>query len=264
MKPFDELFYREGMQKGILIGSDSSTEWLVPWWWKYYSKYNDFPVAIADFGMTPKIVKWCQKRAQVFSLKNSQDFVQKKSSLSKKLSQEWQKTYKGDVWQARQAWFKKPLACLQTPFDLTIWMDIDCEVCGSLKPLFDISKKGVELAVAREETQDYNSGVLLFPKNASFLQKWAQLCVEHNAKYMGDQNALTDLILSKKIRIKELDAKYNWQMIKGYNASVVIAHWCAWGKEYIQRFGGLHDLLQGKKRPYCKTLKESIAIRSKS
>lgn len=230
------------MQKGILIGSDRHTEWLLPWWWKYYSKYNDFPVGIADFGMTPKMLKWCQKKAQVFSLKHS-DFVQRKTTLSKNLAEEWQTNYKGDVWQAREAWFKKPFACLETPFDLTLWLDIDCEVCEPLVTVFDHLEKGTELALVREEAGDYNSGVLLFQKNAPFLKKWAQLCLNHNDKYMGDQNALTDLILQKKIRIKELEAKYNWQMVKGYHDSIVIAHWCAWGKEHIQKFGGLHDLL---------------------
>ncbi len=235
------------MQKGILIGSDSKTEWLIPWWWKYYSKYNDFPVAIADFGLSPKMLKWCQKKFQVVSLKNSPDFVQQKSSFSKTLAKKWQKTYKGDVWQAREAWFKKPLACLETPFDLTLWLDVDCEVCGPLKPLFESLEKKTELAIVRE-TQDYNSGVLLFRKKAPFLKKWAQLCLKENGKYMGDQNALTELILAGEIQIKELDPKYNWHMIQGYNESVVIAHWCAWGKEYILKFGGLHDLLEGKKK----------------
>jgi hypothetical protein len=235
------------MQKGILIGSDSKTEWLLPWWWKYYSKYNDFPVAIADFGLSPKMVKWCQKRFQVISLKCPRDFVQQKSDLSKNLAKQWQETYKGDVWEAREAWFKKPLACLQTPFDLTLWLDVDCEVCGPLKPLFDSFEKKIELAIVRE-SQDYNSGVLLFWKTSSFLKKWTELCIKENDKYMGDQNALTELIVSGKIRIKELDPKYNWRMVQGYNDAVVVAHWCAWGKEYLQKFGGLHQLLEGKKK----------------
>jgi hypothetical protein len=235
------------MQKGILIGSDHKTEWLLPWWWKYYSKYNDFPVAIADFGLSPKMLKWCQKRFQVLSLKCPKDFVQQKGVLSKHLAKQWQDIYKGDVWEAREAWFKKPLACLQTPFDITVWLDVDCEVCGPLKPLFDSFEKKTELAIVRE-SQDYNSGVLLFRKNASFLKKWAELCINDNGKYMGDQNALTELILAGKIQIKELDPKYNWRMIQGYNDSVVVAHWCAWGKEYIQKFGGLHTLLEGKKK----------------
>ena len=235
------------MKKGILIGSDSKTEWLLPWWWKYYSRYNNFPVAIADFGMTPKMRRWCEKKGQVFSLKCPKDFIQKKSGLSKDIAQKWQATYKGDVWQARQAWFKKPLACLQSPFDLTVWMDIDCEVCGSLNPIFEVYDKGIELALVRDERtveeHNYSSGVMLFPQNAPFLKKWAKLCIEGNDKYMGDQNALTDLILARKVRFKELSPIYNWIMFQGYNVSVVVAHWGAWGKEHIRRFGGLHDLL---------------------
>jgi len=230
------------MRKGILIGSDSKTEWLLPWWWKFYSKYNDFPVAIADFGLSPKMLKWCQKRFEVIFLKCPQEFVQRRSSLSKELALQWQQDYKGDVWQAREAWFKKPLACLQTPFDLTVWLDVDCEVCGPLKPLFEILPEGFELALIKEESQAYNSGVLLFAGKAPFLKKWAKLCLQENGKYMGDQNVLTELILAGKVRHTELDHKYNWQMRKGYNDAIVVAHWCAWGKECIQNCGGLHAL----------------------
>ncbi len=241
------------MQKGILIGSDDKTEWLLSWWWRYYSKYNDFPVAIVDFGMTPRMVKWCQKKFQVISLKAPQDFVQQRSALSNNLAKRWQETYIGDVWQAREAWFKKPLACLQTPFDLNIWMDIDCEVCGSLSPIFEVFEKGIELALVRDERtveeHNYSSGVMLFPKNAPFLKKWAQLCLEGNDRYMGDQNALTDLILAKKVQFKELSPIYNWIMFQGYNVSAVVAHWgAAWGKEHIRRFGGLHELFKDKKK----------------
>ena len=231
--------------QGVLIGSDCKTEWLLPWWWKYYSKYNDLPVAVADFGLSPKMVKWCQKRFQVISC--SQCFVHPKRAVSKHLAKQWQETYKGDVWQAREAWFKKPLACLAAPFDLTLWLDVDCEVCGSLEPLFEGFEKKTELALVRE-SHDYNSGVLLFWKKAPFLKKWAELCKD-NDKYLGDQNVLTQLIVEGRIRIKELDPRYNWRMVQGFNDAVVVAHWCAWGKEHIRKFGGLHDLAKKKTLP---------------
>jgi hypothetical protein len=235
------------MSKGILVASDHRIEWMLPWWWKHYARYNDFPVAFVDFGMTPKMLKWCQKRGRLLSLKCSKDFIQKKKGLPSEVVQEWQKTYKGNVWQARQAWFKKPLACLQTPFDLTVWMDIDCEVCGSLKPLFEEWQPAIELALVRDERSveehNYSSGVILFSKDAPFLQAWSQICLSENGKYMGDQNALTELILTRKVPFKELNPIYNWIMYQGYNVSVVVAHWGSWGKEHIQRFGGLHELL---------------------
>lgn len=236
----------EVMQKGILIASDSHTEWLLQWWWKYYSRYNDFPVAIVDFGMTKKMKKWCEQRGQVIPLLSPADFVISKHAISEEFSQQWEEIYKGDVWQPRQAWFKKPLAFLKTPFELTLWIDVDCEVLSSLMPLFDEWEEGIELALVRESNQrmEYNSGVVLFSKNASFLQDWARLCLRDNDKYMGDQNALTDLLLKNKIPLKELDPIYNWLMSQGYNVSAVIAHWCAWGKEHIQKFGGVHDLLK--------------------
>src|SRR3569832_1812642 len=110
------------MEKGILVGSDSKTEWLLPRWWKYYSLYNDLPVAFVDFGMSSKMRHWCKKRGKIIDLKCPKEFTSQKRSLPKDVAQAWQSIYKGDVWQAREAWFKKPLACLQTPFDMTVWM----------------------------------------------------------------------------------------------------------------------------------------------
>jgi hypothetical protein len=237
------------MKKGILVASDYKIEWLLPWWWKYYARYNDYPVAFVDLGMSPKMLKWCQKRGRVISLTCPQDFIQKKKAVSSELAEVWQATYKGDVWQAREAWFKKPLACLQTPFDLTVWMDIDCEVCGSLEPLFEEWEEGIELALVRDERNveehNYSSGVILFSKKAPFLKAWAEACLADNGKYMGDQNALTELILTKKVSFKELNSIYNWIMYQGYNVAAIVAHWgSSWGKEYIQKFGGLHELLR--------------------
>jgi len=232
------------MQKGILIGSDLNTEWLLPWWWKYYSKYNNFPVAIVDFGLSPKMVKWCQKRGEVISLK-SHDFSSKKLPLD--LSKAWESIYLGDLWKARKAWFKKPLACLESPFDLTVWMDIDCEVCGPLNPLFEEWEKGVEVALVRDERSveehNYSSGVMVFPKQSAVIQAWAALCLASYDQYMGDQNALTDLLLSGKFSFKEISPLYNWIMFQGYNCGALVAHWgAAWGKEYIRKFGGIHEL----------------------
>ncbi len=236
------------MQKGIVIASDQATEWLLPWWWKYYSLYNKYPVAFVDLGMSPKRAEWCRKRGQVIPLVGFQDFIRHKEEVSPAVAQEWEATYKGDVWKAREAWFKKPLACLLSPFELTVWMDIDCEVCGSLSPLFEEWMEGIELALVRDERSveelNFSSGVILFRKEAPFLKRWAELCLEGNASYMGDQNALTELLYAGDILFKELNPIYNWIMGQGFNPSAIVAHWGAWGKEHIKRFGGIHELIK--------------------
>jgi hypothetical protein len=238
------------MKKGILVASDRNIEWLLPWWWKYYSKYNNYPVAFVDLGMSDPMKKWCEEKGQVISLAADVDVRENKEAHL--------------VERHRKAWFKKPFACLQTPFDLTLWLDVDCEVCEPLDRLFGQWEPGVQLAVARENknTIEYNSGVLLFPKEASFLQEWARLCLEKNENYISDQNALTELLLEENIPFRELDQIYNWMMVEefpGFHASIVIAHWCGKTKEHIRRFGGLHDLVERNNEGFIKThLKEMI------
>lgn len=232
------------MKKGILVAADERVEWLLPWWWKCYSLYNNFPVAFVDLGMSAKMRKWCKNRGMLIFLNSPKDFISKKSTLPKKITQKWEKRYRNNVWRSRQSWFKKPLACLQTPFELTLWLDVDCEVLGSLNRLFDEWVEDIELAIVLEiglkDRVEYNSGVFLFAKEAPFLQNWAELCLTQNHAYMGDQNALTELILKGKIRCKELHPVYNWLMYQGYNCGALIAHWCSRLKEFIRKKGGLH------------------------
>jgi len=243
------------MTQGILVASDHNTEWLLPWWWDHFCKYNKTPVAFVDFGMSKEMMQWCRARGMYISLDAPKGFVQDKDGIHPKIAKKWEKIYRGEVWKARQAWFKKPLACLKTPFDLTLWLDLDCEVCGSLKPLFDEWEDGVELGIVQEDEEFirgvvYNSGVMLFKKSAPFLKTWADLCLTENGNHLGDQNILTHLILSEGLSIKSLSPTYNWMMYKGANPFVTIVHWVGgWGKEYIQKFGGLHQLVGEPKDP---------------
>jgi hypothetical protein len=238
------------MDKGILVAVDSHLEWLLPWWWKYYSKYNNYPVAFVDLGLSEEKRKWCRGKGTLIPLV-SPDFFIARETIAPPNARRWQKKYKGDLWQARRAWFKKPFACLQSSFDLTLWLDVDCEVCKPLEGLFEQWEPGIELVALPEKKKkiEYNSGVMLFPKSAPFLQLWADLCQKENKDYMGDQNALTELILDKKLSFKELSPIYNWLMVHGFSPAIVIAHWAGGGKEHIRKFGGLHDIAENQGCP---------------
>ncbi len=236
------------MEQGILIGSDISAEWLIPWWWKRYSESNDHPVSIVDFGMSQKMRKWCQKKMEVIPFSMDPVYVRPKNEIAKEHLKLWNKQYRGPLWKAREAWFKKPGACLLSPYDLTLWIDLDCEVCESLDPVFREEEEGVELVIGRQDSRldapvIYNSGVILFRKNSPFLHEWNRLCLAQNGTMMGDQNILTSMLLEGNIRYKELSPFYNWLMYSGMYPGIVIAHWAAgWGKEYIRQFGGLKSL----------------------
>jgi hypothetical protein len=237
------------MKKGILIGADKSAEELIPWWFRHYSRNCDLPVAIVDFGMSKKRRAWCKKRMEVIPFPDTVS-VKPKDEIAPDHIKLWKKQYRGPLWQAREAWFKKPKACRLSPYDLTLWLDLDCEVCGPLDPLFREFNEGIELAIGLQDFRldkpvVYNSGVILFRRGSPFLQEWDLRSHQQNGTMMGDQDVLTGMLLEGKILFKQLAPIYNWLMYAGIQPGIVIAHWAAgWGKEYIRKHGGLFDLLE--------------------
>lgn len=243
------------MSEGILIGADRQVEEFLPWWWKYYSLYNSRPVSIVDFGMSEKGRAWCVGKMDIIEFKHAFDWMKSKSQIAPESWRQWKKQYHNgcaspNLWKSRHAWFKKPSACLLSPYDLTLWIDIDCEVCGSLEPIFDLKNKAFDLAIAREDFHKewrplYNSGVMLFRKNSPFLTQWHDRCRIDNGIVMGDQDVLTQLIVEGSIDVHEIPPNYNWLMYAGVHPGIQIAHWVSdWGKNYIRKFGGLHTLLE--------------------
>lgn len=216
-----------------MVACDQGQEWLLPWWWDHYRSRNDFPVAFVNFGMSVKAKKWCRERGILIPFKGPRNFVTK--IKDPELIQKWEGVHGQGVWKLRKAWYNKPFAMLQSPFEKTVWTDLDCEIVGSLAPLFKLEK----VAVARErsiveEDLGYNSGVVVYPKNSSSIHKWAKACVALNHRYLGDQDILTALIDKGSIELIELPDIYNWRMKFGTNFEAVIIHWVGgWGKEMI-------------------------------
>lgn len=235
------------MKKGVLAGADRKVEWLLPWWWGYFSRYNKLPVAFFDFGMSEEKRAWCQERGEVIEI--PAPLVAPKELCSKAHVRRWEKAH-SQVWGARKGWFQKPLACLQTPFDISLWIDVDCEVAGPLERIFNYYDPAFDFGIAlepkseRERHYIYNSGVLAFKKGSPALEKWAKICSEKNDRYICDQDALSALIREEIVTIQRFPQTFNWLMYCGVNTEALVHHWSAvWGKEHIQKYGGVHDLL---------------------
>ncbi len=241
-------------EKGVLVASDQNTEWLLPWWWQKYSTCNTLPVVFVDFGMTKESLTWCKERGEVIPFKVP--------SFCKPLSQESgieaEKLYGTSCFQSRDAWFKKPSACLLSPFLKTLWLDLDCEVLSSLDDVFLYLEEGSELAVsygyaenlpkilegAGEAGTICNSGVLVFRKGSELLQKWEKKALEESDKYLGDECILSILLAESLDTVSLLPEEYNWRMTRGVPVCAKVIHWKGeWGKSYIAKHGGLKDLL---------------------
>ena len=223
----------EGLRstEGFLVGSDLNQEWLLPWWWENYSRHNSLPVIFADFGMSPKMKDWCKERGECICLPVYGFFAAEREEVSSENRKSWEASYGTLFWDSRNAWFKKPLACLQSPFPKTAWIDLDCEIRAPLDRIFTYCGNDLGFSIARDpgsETPDsplYNSGVFVFKHGIPLVLEWADIALELTLDFFGDQEALTHLILQKKLPICELPHSYNWSRLYSENPEAHIVHW---------------------------------------
>ena len=218
-------------QAGIIVGADLTQEWILPWWWKRYQRFNSHPVAFFDLGMSLEMKAWCKERGIYIHLPVADIFVADKEQVEEQKIDEWEQGHGKQFWPSRNAWFKKPLACLQTPFQRTIWIDLDCEIRGSLDRLFEFCEHPSRIAMAREIQEQaeraplYNSGVIVFQRGIPLFEEWADDAIDRNHLFSGDQNALSQRIFDEHIKIGELPLIYNWSRCNPDNPDAVILHW---------------------------------------
>lgn len=237
------------MSRGVLVASDSHMEWLLPWWWERYSSCNALPVVFVDLGMTAKSKEWCQERGELLSVTEV--------VFSDTAIKEWEEVYGSSYEQARKAWFKKPLACLLSPFDETLWLDLDCEVLSSIESIFTYLE-GKELAIALnraltnsegfplDDLLSFNGGVIVYRKGSEIVKEWARIALAESHLYWGDDHILSILIHHLQEKVEVLPSAYNWRVADGTPFYAKIIHWCGeWGKAYILKQGGMKGLLDG-------------------
>ncbi|MCX6988534.1 MAG: hypothetical protein NTZ52_03390 [Chlamydiae bacterium] len=224
--------------QGVIIGCDQKQEWLLPWWWDHYSQHNSHPVACFDFGMSPKGIAWCREKGQHIKLNESVALDDQTIPCTQK--EKWENRMGKGFWSVRSAWFKKPLTLLQSPFDISLWIDLDCQINGSLEPLFNSLLFGGEIGLVKEphflttelkdngflmqDALNFNSGVIVFRKQTNILHQWAMEAIEHHAQHIGDQDALNHALLNHQSHIIELPIEYNWIRHLGPNKKALIYH----------------------------------------
>lgn len=221
--------------RGVLVGCDYKQEWLLPWWWDHYTKNNAFPIAFFDFGLSEEGRAWCKSKGTLIDL-TSEITPTDRSLLDEKTIQAFELTCGKNLWAVRSSWLKKPFALSMAPFSINLWIDTDCEIKGSLLPLFKRLKKDTEIAIVKDPSQaserllpneiDYNSGVILFHKNAEFIKHAIKQLLLHENKFPGDQNALSRAIYLHNPSLIELPKKYNTRFDEEASSDVLIRHYC--------------------------------------
>ena len=218
------------MTQGIIVGSDQTQEWLLPWWWEHYSRHHSYPVVFIDFGLSFEQKAWCRERGELISLRVV-DFAAEQGEITSSLVKEWEDQFGSSFWQSRGVWFKKPLACLQSPFERSIWIDLDCEIRGSIEPLFDLADHLSGVALAKDFVdksiayQIFNSGVIVFRNKVPLISEWASQSLKLNHLFRGDQELLSYLIFKQQLKIAEIPSIYNWSRRQEDHGDVIIHHW---------------------------------------
>lgn len=247
---------------GIITGCSNSQEWLLPWWWMHYQMHNsEYPVTFLDFGdMSPNARAWCNKRGSLLTLpaKEIESFIAARDAVPSERFNNWEKHKNLDVWAARKEWFKKPFACLASPYEKTLWIDLDCQVRNSLTPLFTFtSSTPYDIALTKEPDAvmkvhrdsgdllegeiEFNTGVIGFEHGSPLVQEWARQCLENSHFLRGDQEVITRHLFNEGIRIAEFSDKYvqrgsfseETNTFSPVAPSNIILHWCGSYQKYI-------------------------------
>ena len=204
------------MEQGVLIGSDHSYERLLPWWHKHYQRHNDLPVAILDFGLSP----WGKAQAQKIG-----EVIDATAFSGIELITEKCPIY-GHIWeQIKEPCFKRLVNFQKSPFETTLWIDLDCQVNCSIKPLFAYANTNAKFAACRasqtnrawQEMQNiipqsvisYNGGVLVFKKDSPAIDLWIQALKNYLKPFYFDDVVFSIALAESSLQINEIPTIYN-------------------------------------------------------
>ncbi|MDN3504538.1 MAG: hypothetical protein P0S95_03050 [Rhabdochlamydiaceae bacterium] len=207
---------------GIITYSNQKYEWMLPWWTHHLQLHTPFPIAYIDNGLSDKMKQWCIDKGTLIPF-TSQIDIKPKESISLTLQKQWESQYFGNVWLNRLSWHVKPEILRLSPFDITLYLDIDCEV---KKPIFELFHIDHEFAICEEPLGKarYNSGVILYNKNSKVLDLWHERSQRENHLYMGDEDLLSEILEEQSNMYITLNSQYNCRPKSENQDSASIIH----------------------------------------
>lgn len=233
-------------EAGLIVGCDEAQEWMLPWWWERYSEHNTLPVTFIDFGLSLEAKAFCEERGQRVDLFLPDSFTPQKEQISTSLRQQWNKIFDWEDdpfwWNKRMRCHQKPFAFLMTPYKHTLWVDVDCEVCADLIPLFERIKSEDTIYIVPKLEEDqryyenngiaepgevgYNSGVVGFHSGSDLILKWAESTIHDHPFFISDEDLFSRLAFLEKWKVVQLEQCYNWlPHFRGFNPETKINHW---------------------------------------
>ena len=211
--------FNTDLTRAFMTGSDTNTEWMLPWMLDNYQKHNTIPITVVDFGMSDKMLNHLETRVHSIGRLETPRNV--------------------------PTWLYKPGAMLNSPYRETCWLDTDCEVLGDISGIFDnLLPEKLHMVVdkpwtKRGNSEMYNSGVVAFKGKPQILKAWAQRCYDRPSR--GDQETLHEMLdpLQKAVNIVDLSHSYNVLRLDHIDRTapkkILINHWTGnKGKEKIR------------------------------
>ena len=197
------MISKSKFKKAVVVGSDSNYEWMIPWWYYFYRKHNNYPVVFIDFGMTPKATEFCKKYGAYIKIEEKRKHI----------------------------WLLKPLAMLSAPSEKILWIDIDCKINGDLAPIFEYCDKfGCcrEVGASKGKNGEaiwgnWNCGVIATNTDNQILKKWDEECSKGMNKI--DQFNLTKVCAENGFKVVPMNHLYNWLQRFGDNRDCLIFHY---------------------------------------
>ncbi|MCB1109775.1 MAG: hypothetical protein KDK64_02250 [Chlamydiia bacterium] len=196
---------------GVIVAADMQQEWILKWWWNHYSASNSSPVTFFDLGMSKSASLWCQSKGTVIPFSLPQSTFKSQSEIPLDTQKTWESYNSSRVWECRNQWLHKPFLILQSPYDRTLWIDIDCEVKQSLTPLFSYcdTHDGISMVLLYlKEATVINSGVVVARRHAPAFSYWAESVLEKKA--VCDETALIEAQKKHPIHIHPLPLEFNF------------------------------------------------------
>jgi len=209
------------MNKTFITGVDTTHEWMLKWWYKKLVANNpDVHVTICDFGMSDKVRAWAKT--------NADHFIQYPKH-------------------PQNAWFYKTQCLLDSRYQYTCWIDVDCEIHKNIQDVFDyaqdnkicLTKDWVREGARTHQTW-WATGFNLIKGYSDLLYDWHSILKQ--AKVRGDQEALHELMMNNPVRNKEvieLPQIYQWLRISLQQGKDTpekrVTHWTGpVGKKHIK------------------------------
>lgn len=211
------------LSKGVLLLADSELEWLIPWWFRCFEKTNpNLPVSVSDFGLSEKTIQWLQDK--------NIPIIPKTNNFPK----------------LRITCFYKPFAITASPYEITIFSNLDCEIRKNISDMFSWAEHGLVLGndlypmgnnrKLFREHQYYNSGLICLLQNNPTIAQWCSKSKELHELLRSDQEILNLVIYESEATVVELPPHFHQLRVDGDHEKAVVMHWTGSpGKIHIRK-----------------------------